>query len=225
VSELADRITAALEPARDPDRAEPMAAYLRHRYPFLGIAAPQRVALVRTALAGTSRPSAGELLDAADVLWRRDEREYQLAAAGLLHRWVTILPSSALARVEVLLTTRSWWDTVDELAIHVVGGLVRADPGLVSVMDRWIGADDIWLARTAILHQNRWKAATDQDRLFRYCLRRAPDTEFFLRKAIGWALREHSRTDPDAVRRFVTAHHGELSGLTRREALKRIDRG
>jgi 3-methyladenine DNA glycosylase AlkD len=224
MSELAERITAALEPARDADRAAPMEAYLRHRYRFLGIAAPERVALVRAALAGTARPTAAEVLDAADVLWRRDEREYQLVAAGLLHRWVAILPSSALSRVEVLLTTRSWWDTVDELAIHVVGGLVRTDPGLVAVMDRWIDAEDIWLARTAILHQHRWKAATDQNRLFRYCLRRAPDTEFFLRKAIGWALREHSRTDPDAVRRFVTAHHDELSGLTRREALKRIAR-
>jgi 3-methyladenine DNA glycosylase AlkD len=201
-----------------------MAAYLRNRFDFLGIAAPERTALVRAALAGTAPPSATDLLDAADLLWQRDEREYQLVAAGLLHRRVTILPGSALPRIERLLTTKSWWDTVDELAIHVVGGLVRANPGLVAVMDAWIDAEDLWLARTAILHQNRWKAATDQDRLFRYCLRRAPDTEFFIRKAIGWALREHSRTDPDAVRRFVTAHHDELSGLTRREALKRIER-
>jgi 3-methyladenine DNA glycosylase AlkD len=224
VNELVDRITAALEPARDPERAGPMEAYLRHQFPFLGIASPERAALVRAALAGMTAPSPGDVLDAAEVLWTRDEREYQLVAAGMLSRAATRLPAAALPRLGVLITTKSWWDTVDELAIHSVGALVLAHRELVPVIDEWIDDADFWLARTAILHQNRWKAATDQDRLFRYCLRRAGDTEFFIRKAIGWALREHSKTDPGAVARFVADHHDELSGLTRREALKRIER-
>jgi len=93
-----------------------------------------------------------------------------------------------------------------------------------ALMDEWIGDDDIWLARTAILHQNRFKGGTDADRLFRYCEVRAADTEFFLRKAIGWALREYSKTDAVAVRAFVAAHDRELSGLSKREALKWLDR-
>ena len=91
-------------------------------------------------------------------------------------------------------------------------------------MDRWIDADDFWLARTAILHQNRSKARTDPDLLFEHCLRRAADREFFIRKAIGWALREYSKTDAEAVVRFVRDHHDELSGLSRTEALKWLHR-
>ena len=97
---------------------------------------------------------------------------------------------------------------------------MRADRTLATATDRWIGGDDIWLARSAILHQLRWGADTDADRLFEYSLRRAGDTEFFIRKAIGWALRQYARTDPDAVRAFVERH--EFSGLTRREALKHL---
>jgi 3-methyladenine DNA glycosylase AlkD len=224
VTDLAAVIAATLEPARDPRRAAPMAAYMRHQFPFLGIPSPERRRLVRAARAGRPRPGAAELLDTADALWERDEREYQQVAVDLLCGGGALLPASALGRVERLITTRSWWDTVDALAVHVVGGLVRRHPPLVATMDDWIDDPDIWLARTAVLHQNAWKAATDRDRLFGYCLRRAADTEFFLRKAIGWALREYSKTDPGAVRSFVATHHDELSGLTRREALKRLER-
>ena len=224
MSELADRIVAAFEPARDPTRAVPMAAYLRDQFPFLGIGATDRDALLRDVLAAAPPPSADEVLAAAEALWALDGREYQRAGSRLLRRHVRRLPSGALPRVGRLITTRAWWDTVDELAIHVVGGLVHADDGLVAAMDRWIDDEDRWLVRTAILHQHRWKAATDQERLFRYCLRRAGHTDFFVRKAIGWALREHSKTDAAAVRRFVADHAGELSGLSRREALVWLDR-
>lgn len=89
-------------------------------------------------------------------------------------------------------------------------------------MDEWIASEKIWLARTAILHQTRYKADTEEDRLFAYCLRRASDTEFFIRKAIGWALREHAKTNPAAVRRFVRENEALLSGLSKRDALKHL---
>ncbi len=104
-----------------------------------------------------------------------------------------------------------------------VGELVRRHPELLAAMDRWIDAEDFWLARAAIIHQLKFREATDRDRLFTYCLRRAPDQEFFLRKAIGWALREYSKTDPDAVRAFVKNHENQLSPLSRREALRHCD--
>ena len=106
----------------------------------------------------------------------------------------------------------------------MVGPIVRRDRSLDAVMDAWIDDDDLWLARAAILHQNRWRDATDPERLFRSCERRAGDTDFFIRKAIGWALREYTRVDPDAVRAFLAAHDSELSGLSKREALKWLDR-
>ena len=91
-------------------------------------------------------------------------------------------------------------------------------------IDVWIDSDDLWLARTAILHQNTWKTSTDEVRLFAFCEQRAADTDFFMRKAIGWALREYSKTAPDAVRAFVETHERTLSGLSKREALKRLDK-
>jgi 3-methyladenine DNA glycosylase AlkD len=92
-------------------------------------------------------------------------------------------------------------------------------------MDEWIGSENTWLARTALIHQLRYKRETDTDRLFRYCLLRAGDREFFIRKAIGWALRQYSWTDPDAIRAFVAAHEQELSPLSKREALLVINGG
>jgi 3-methyladenine DNA glycosylase AlkD len=110
---------------------------------------------------------------------------------------------------------------VDALAANVIGPMVAADPALIATMDRWID-DDLWIARAALLHQLTYRDRTDAERLFGYVDRRCGDTDFFIRKAAGWALREYAKTDPDAVRRFVARRGERLSGLTRREALKRI---
>ena len=126
-------------------------------------------------------------------------------------------------KVRRLIETKPWWDTVDLLAAHVVGPIVlRFDLG--KEMDSWIDDDNIWLARTAILHQLNYKLQTNPDRLFDYCIRRAPDTEFFIRKALGWALRQYARFDEAAVVRFVAEQDRILSGLTKREALKRVSK-
>ena len=103
------------------------------------------------------------------------------------------------------ITTKSWWDTVDGLAAWTAGPLVAANPELLATMDRWIVSDNICLARTAIIFQLGYKDRTDADRLFRYAAARAEDTEFFIRKAIGWALRQYAREDADAGRAFVEA--------------------
>jgi 3-methyladenine DNA glycosylase AlkD len=225
VTNLADRVVAAFEPARDPVAAEPMAHYMRDQFPFLGIPSSDRRARQRRALSGW-RAERTSLLSGARALWRRPEREYQYAACDALIRGARLLSSHDLAIVAGLITTKSWWDTVDALAIGVVGPVVLADRAAGDpVIDEWIASDDRWLARSAILHQNKWKAATDERRLFRLCLARAADTDFFVRKAIGWALREYSKTAPDAVRGFVAAHDDELSGLSKREGLKRLARG
>jgi 3-methyladenine DNA glycosylase AlkD len=223
-TEVIRRVDAALLPLADPERAVAMRAYQRDQFPFLGIPAPARVAALRTAVAGTATPTAAECEALVRSLWARPEREYQYAAQWYLRRHLRRLSGSFLPVAHDLITTKSWWDTVDDLAIHLVGTLVHVERDLVAVMDEWIDSPNLWLARTAILHQNRWKADTDADRLFAYCLRRADDREFFIRKAIGWALREHTKTDPDAVRRFLADHGAALSGLSRREALMWLER-
>jgi 3-methyladenine DNA glycosylase AlkD len=212
--------------ARDPERAPAMAAYMRDQFPFLGLPTPARAPLEREAFvaAGGKALDERDLADLALACWERDEREYQYAACGVLGRRVKALGGGFLATAEQLITTKSWWDTIDDLAGHVVGPIVLSDRSQRSVMDRWLADDDIWLARTAILHQLPCKADTDARWLFDACLARAADTEFFIRKAIGWALRSYSYVDAMAVEQFVTEHADELSGLSRREAMKAIDR-
>jgi 3-methyladenine DNA glycosylase AlkD len=129
------------------------------------------------------------------------------------------MPSAKAPR---LVVTRSWWDTVDTLAAHLVGPLVSLHPRLAEVTDAWLLDADRWLVRTAILHQLTYKEATDAKRLFRYCSMRANHSDFFVRKAIGWALREYAAVDPDEVVRYVQAHRERLSPLSKREALRNV---
>jgi 3-methyladenine DNA glycosylase AlkD len=211
---------------RNPAQAVSMVAYMRNQFPFVGLTQADRQRLNRVVLDGTPTPTEADLAEVARRCWDLPEREYQYFAVGYLRRWVPRVPASPefVAVAEQLIVTKSWWDTVDELAQHVVGWLVLHHPQLSAVMDEWIASDDLWLARTAIIHQERFKAETDAERLFRYCLHRASDRDFFIRKAIGWALREYSKTDADAVRRFVADHASELSPLSQREALKWLAR-
>jgi 3-methyladenine DNA glycosylase AlkD len=201
-------------------RAADASAYLRHQFPFLGISLPRLRALLRE----VPMPPADDAVAWGQACWALPEREYQYAGLAALRRVARRLPAGCLPDLRGLITTKSWWDTVDPLATQIVGTLLLQHPSLVAEMDRWIEDDDIWLVRTAILHQERWKAATDARRLFAYCERRAPDREFFIRKAIGWALRSYAATDPVAVQRFVLDHEAVLSGLSRREAIRGVQR-
>lgn len=213
-----DDLATAFAAAADPERAIAMRRYMKDRFAFFGIPTPARRAIQREVL-GRWAPDELVLVTFTDGAWAHEERELQYAACDVVGRRARKCSADLLLAVERWITTRSWWDTVDALA-SAVGDLVAAHPELVRVMDRWIDAEDFWLARVALLHQLRYREVTDADRLFAYCARRAGDRELFVRKAIGWALRTYTATDPDAVRRFVAEH--ELSPLSRREALRRI---
>jgi 3-methyladenine DNA glycosylase AlkD len=202
-----------------------MAAYMRNQFEYYGITAPDQRRLAREALDGLPAPSEAQLAAIARTCWKQTEREWQYFACDYLRCYISIASPSFIETARDLITTKPWWDTVDALAIRTVGPLVRNHPSLVRAMDRWITSDDIWLARTAILHQLTYKASTDPDRLFGYCMERASDAEFFIRKAIGWALRQYSKTDERAVRTFVKTNRAALSGLSAREALKWLERG
>jgi 3-methyladenine DNA glycosylase AlkD len=214
------RLVEAFEPRRDEIRAKQMRAYMRDQFPFLGIMKTERVALSRNALAGLAHPVHKEVAAVATALWKREEREYQYAAIWYVRRNAAVLGPGFAATTKRLIITKSWWDTVDDLAANVVGGIVARHPELRSTMDDWIASKNIWLARTALIHQLRHRTDTDAARLFDYCLRRANDTEFFIRKAIGWALREYSKTDGRAVVRFLRENGPVLSGLSKNEAMK-----
>lgn len=215
-------LRAALEAVAEPDQAEPMAAYMKHHFQFLGVRSPAARTASKPILAKGKHAEAEELIAFADQCWQQPEREFQYVGCLLLRKWVAGLEPANLVDLERYVTEKSWWDTVDSLAAWSVGPLVRANRELAEVMDEWIDSDNFWLARTAILHQLSYKGDTDVDRLFAYAESRAGDTEFFIRKAIGWALRQYARQDPEQVRAFVVANEDRLSGLSKREALKHI---
>ncbi|WP_437026291.1 DNA alkylation repair protein [Streptomyces sp. enrichment culture] len=225
-SSLADtvleRLTGEYPAAADAERAAGMRAYMKDVAPFLGLTSPVRRSLTRAVLAGLPRPDESDCTAVALHCWRLPEREYHYFAVDYLRRHVTHCSSGFLPVVRHLLTTVPWWDTVDLLAAHVVGGLVAADRGLARDMDAWIEDEDLWLVRAALLHQLRYKEHTDTDRLFGYCLRQAGHGDFFVRKAVGWCLREYAKTDPDAVRAFVAEHRTRLAPLSVREALRTV---
>ncbi|MFH8803214.1 DNA alkylation repair protein [Streptomyces sp. NPDC017936] len=215
-----ERLTAAYGAAADPTRAAAMSAYMKDVAPFLGLPTPERRALSRAVLAGTPRPDEADCTAIALRCWALPQREYHYFAVDHLRRHAGRCTSAFLPVARHLITTVPWWDTVDLLAVHVVGALVAADPGLTAETDAWIDDDDRWLVRAALLHQLRHKERTDADRLFGHCLRRSGHPDFFVRKAIGWALREYAKTDPGAVRAFLARERDRFAPLSVREALR-----
>jgi len=211
-----------LEAAADPEQAPQMAAYMKDKFPYLGIKAGARRLASKPILTAAKTQDPDELLALVDALWAEPEREFHYVGMDAIRAGAKNLRATDLARVRALIENTPWWDTVDSLAIHTVGTMVTNHPELAETMDEWVESDDVWIARTAILHQLMYKERTDTNRLFTYCEMRMEHTDFFMRKAIGWALRHYARTDPDAVRAFVARNENDLSGLSKREALKNL---
>ncbi|GIE97023.1 hypothetical protein Ari01nite_44880 [Paractinoplanes rishiriensis] len=217
---LLARLDSGFSTTRDPVRAEAMAAYMRGQFPFFGVPSPALRSLARTAMAGLPAPTAPELAQIADACWSRPQREFHYFACDYLRKHQRVASAGFLENARTLITTKSWWDTVDPLATRFVGDLVRRHPSLLPEIDAWSRHDNMWLVRTAILHQLHYADQTDTDRLFAYCTHQAKHQDFFVRKAIGWALRQYARTDPSAVREFVAGT--TLSPLSVREATKHL---
>ena len=213
----------ALESHRNKTRAESMSAYMRNQFPFLGIPSPERRKLVKTALLETQALKKPIDENLVLELWRLPEREFQYAACDYLAWQRKKLEAQHLELLEKLILEKSWWDSVDSL-VHNVGAISLKFPESIPTLERWSQTENFWLRRAAILHQLGLKEKTDEQRLFKFILENANDSEFFIRKAIGWALREHSYTNPEGVKNFVLEHQQELSSLSKREALKGLDR-
>jgi 3-methyladenine DNA glycosylase AlkD len=215
---------AALAPLADPTRAAAMQTYMKDVAPFLGVSSPDRRAAQRAAWRGLPLLVESDLASACDVLWDLPEREYQYAACDLIARHTALLsPDFVAGTTQTLLTTKPWWDTVDALGTVVVSPVVARNPPLVDLMWQWLDSGDRWLIRAAIQHQRGLKERTDVTRLLAMSDRFAADREFFVAKAIGWALRDVTAWDAGAVREFV-ADHPDLSAVARREATRGLAR-
>ncbi len=202
--------------------AAPMEAYMKHRFAFLGVKAPARRACSKPLVAPSRQLDIDEVLEIARDLRAQPEREFHYVACDLLARNANRLRSSDLDTMQGFVTTDAWWDTVDPLASPTIGVMVSNHDDVADAMDDWIEADDMWLVRVALIHQLRFKEHTDVGRLFRYCELQADHPDFFIRKAIGWALRQYARTAPNTVRDFVDDHRDHLSELSIREATKHL---
>jgi 3-methyladenine DNA glycosylase AlkD len=223
---LLARLRAALREIADPARAPAMQAYMKSSMPYHGVPAEPLRALCKRIFADLALPSAEVWQDRALALWRgaefREERYAAIALTGL-KRTDAFQTPDVLPMYEEMIVSGAWWDYVDEIAAHRVGLLLRRHPAaLKPIVLEWSVSDDLWKRRTSIICQTPFKAATDLDLLYACIEPSLASREFFLRKAIGWALRQYAWTDPDEIVRYVTAHEDRLSGLSKREALKNV---
>jgi len=223
---LVDAVRRALADVADPEQAPAMQAYMKSALPFYGVPKPIRTSALRpvwTAHPVTDRGTWEATVRALyDEATHREERYAALAllAVRTARPWhdVALVPL-----IEHLVVTGAWWDLVDEIAGRHVAPLHRADPvALAPVIRGWAQADDLWLRRTAILSQLGSGSTTDRALLVDVIAPNAESPEFFLRKAIGWALRELAHHDPDWVRAYLDEQGDALSPLSRREASKHL---
>jgi len=219
-SPLTAAVREALHDAADPALAPGQQAYMKSAMPFLGVRVPDVRRLTREAARGTV--DADELRDAALELWRTAGfREERYAAQALMALRPLRGRLDMLDVHEEMVRTGAWWDHVDEVA-HRLADLLDTHPAELAVELRvWADDEDFWIRRVAIIAQLQRKDATDRALLADAIEPNIADPEFFIRKAIGWALRDFARTDPEWVRAFVDAHPA-LSSLSRREALKHL---
>jgi 3-methyladenine DNA glycosylase AlkD len=224
--DLRQKLRAELLRVARPSRAPAMQAYMKSDMPYLGVSAVPFRRVCRQLFAELTFASAAAWRRAVLELWRKAEyREERYAAfelTGVRHA-EAFQDLTALPLYEEMIVTGAWWDFVDALAKQRIGELLRRHPGpMGKTLRAWSRCDDMWKRRSAILSQLAFKQDTDLDLLYA-CIEPSLDSrEFFLRKAIGWALRQYAWTDSREVRRYVRAHDARLSPLSRREALKNI---
>jgi 3-methyladenine DNA glycosylase AlkD len=202
-----------------------MQAYMKSKMPYYGVKSPQVAAVCKKVFAENPFPSCNEWRAGVLELWRKARyREERYAAIRLLslkrHRecWSPEL----MPMLEEMIVSGAWWDYVDALA-QLVGELLRSHPKKIRpVMRAWSQDADLWKRRVSIICQLSFKRETDLELLYANIEPNLADRDFFIRKAIGWALRQYAWTDPKEVARYVSEHESQLSGLSRREALKNI---
>lgn len=221
---LAARIDRELRPYRNPTRAAAEKAYLKSELDFLGTGLPairRTVAAIKREHPDLDRRT---LLALVRILWSRQVHERRMATVVLLETFQPLLTPADLTLLERLIRESRTWAYVDELAVAVVGPLIEREPQHVRVLDRWSTADDFWVRRAAMLALLRplRRGAGDFTRFGRYAEAMLPEPEFFIRKAIGWVLRETSKKRPNLVYEWLLPRCAVASGVTVREAVKYV---
>ncbi|MBN2746012.1 MAG: DNA alkylation repair protein [Bacteroidales bacterium] len=213
----------SFEKCANQEIAEGMSAYMRNLFPFLGLKSDLRKEKQKFFINFMSQQSIDEIVESCRLLWEMPHREYQYVACELLVKNKSKIRKSDLAFLEEKVCDKSWWDSVDSIAPNLFGFYFQKYPEMLKpTIQKWIDGDNIWLQRSAILYQLKYKQLTDKEFLGWIVTQFDGSKEFFINKAIGWALREYSKTNPEWVSDFVAKHR--LSNLSQKEALKVINK-
>jgi len=217
-------IKVLLEKNKVPDNIAPMKKYMRDQFDFFGIKSTPRRVLCMQYLKSQPLPEGSQLRKIVKELWQLPEREFQYFAIELMIKTKKSWTENDAVLIEYLVTLKSWWDTVDFLSTWVAGPWLQLFPHQIKPLTKkWNQSDNIWLNRVSLLFQLKFKKQTDLVLLTKYIQNLSESDEFFIQKAIGWVLREYSKTDPKWVKNFVKENN--LKPLSKREALKVMVRG
>ena len=205
----------------DAENAAGAKAYLRHQFNFVGLKTPLRRGLAKEVFKQYSFETEADLVAVAKTLWDLPEREYQYACIELIARHKKLWTADIISFFHYLITTKSWWDTVDFIVNEHLAPYFKQFPEqIIPVTGEWNVSDNFWLQRSSLLFQKSYKKELDTELLTQYILNCSSSKEFFIQKAIGWVLREYAKTNPQWVLAFVQTN--TLAPLSKREATKHI---
>lgn len=205
------------------ERAAGAKAYMRDQFDYYGLSTPIRRAAEKAFHASHPSPPIGAMASIVHTLWKKPQRELQYFAMELCYQYRKSFPPEWMSLFEFMITHKSWWDTVDYIAPKLVASYFQLYPEMIGKKTTaWMKSENIWLMRTALVFQNLHKKKTDEKLLFALISDCMDQEDFFIRKAIGWSLRQYARTNPAAVKKFVKANEKLLSELSKKEALKHI---
>lgn len=216
-----DQLKEEIATLANPEKAVGMSKYMRNLFPYAGITSPERKKMVAEFRRTFKPKTAAELRDWVNLLWEMPEREYQYVGMDYLQRDVKLLEAGDIGWFEFLITTKSWWDSVDLISANYLGAFLKKYPEILEeTVLRFSQHENMWINRAAIICQLTYRERTRTDLLVASIEPHCTSKEFFLQKAIGWSLRQYARTDAQWVMDYVSSH--ALMPLSKREALKHL---
>lgn len=210
------------EAKRNAPQADAMSAYMQNLFPFVGIPSPARKAIFKQHITQYGLPEYEELFAVVKSCYAQPEREYHYFAIDLAGKFAKKAGEDFVPTMEFLISENSWWDSVDSTASNCTHDFFKRNiPLQIPVTRKWMDSGNMWLQRASILFQLNYKEETNEKLLYKYILELKDSNEFFIQKAIGWALREYSKTNPESVRKFVARN--KLAKLSVREGTKYLN--
>jgi len=200
--------------------AKKQSAYMQNLFSFLGLQKPIRAEIEKNIFKKNPIFHEEDLYFIIKKLFEMDFREYQYTACNLAYKYRNFFSKDTFFILEYMIKNKSWWDTVDVIAAKLLGILLEKFPMLQENMDGWINDKNLWIRRSALIFQLKYKNKTNEKKLFNYCEKTMYEEDFFIRKAIGWVLREYSKTNKKIVKDFIEKNKNHLSKLSIREGSK-----